>query len=219
MSNWLAFLVGIAAILVAILIGVTQLKEGRNLICEKASILCERSNRIRLYSMDYTGSDGAVGDHPDSVWKRFTFLTSRSNADAQCVRLDLSDLRISGDPSGGQVISIGKENWLVQHIDSVSRFEPGRAFVFFFETRQPELRRDVVLSLDVKIRLNGADEPANSTEYRIKLPAHSMDTKAFCRLSPVGFGYNEFEFEIEDDFWHSDESVKLGFSLQYLKLQ
>ena len=117
------------------------------------------------------------------------------------------------------MISIGNENWLAQYIDSVSRFEPNRAFVFFFETRQSELQRNVVLSINIKIKLNGADEPAKSAEYRVMLPAHSTETKALCRLDPVGFGYNEFEFEVEDDFWHSDDSVKLGFSLQYLKLQ
>ncbi len=223
------------AIAVAVLIAALQIKESRALICGAVSIFCDdrRSTDPKLFQADLIDKTAAPPENPlEPPLPGMTDYDYQENLEEppglllSALAGDLSDSSKSGDclrdpanlPRNGEsrllktVTYLGTSTWKIDKIGGFTQQRNDRLFLFQVLMTYPILTRDVSLSIVVRHRLDMLVR--KDTEYIVTLPKNSRQAVFACILPDVGRGANDFDFEMTDDFMHTDRPLEASLSVQ-----
>jgi hypothetical protein len=192
------------SIVIAIVVGVTQFPDARRFVCSQWGYICDRTNTVRLFAVDF--EDGAT--QPPEGWDALMSLKTSYDLPNDCIN----------DPPGmtsPNEIVVGQQKWVFNGVSDIVTQQVNRVLIFdLFSQYDFGLKRDVKVTVNVTVKQNTQPRPDYHASYQVIHPEGTQDFWMSCRLYYPGVGDNEFDFHIIDDFFHADEPITKSVRIQ-----
>jgi hypothetical protein len=176
---FLGIVIAFLAIVITILIGVTQFPDARRFVCSQWSYLCDRNNTMRFFAVDFTSAgdlETLPGPRPFTMSEGWDALMSLKDSELpeelkdiysglpdefkktnpslphECVRRPVSgciDVPLAKCPSSNDV-TVGQNRWTFVRVDDNSvKQQDNRTLIFDLHSHY-----DYPLKRDVKVSIN-----------------------------------------------------------------